>query len=592
MAADTIPSRLLEQARLRPNAPAYKIRENGVWKATNWADYADEVKRAGRALIALGFEAGQHTCILGFNRPEWVIFDVATMAVGGAPAGIYTTSSPEEVAYIAGHCEARVMLVENVEQWEKVKAQRENLPALKHVVMMKGAPRIQDEMVYSWDEFLAKAESVSEEIFIQRVHALEPSGLATLIYTSGTTGPPKAVMLSHENLAVTASTARQVTGLGPNDTCLSYLPLSHIAEQMFSIHGAITGGACLYYAESIDAVPENLKEVQPTVFFGVPRIWEKFYAGISSRLKEATGVKAKLVEWARGVGTKVTELRERGEEPEGFLAFQYKLADRLIYSKLKEAIGLKNAHLMVSGAAPIAKEVLDFLASLDILILEVYGQSEDTGPTTYNQRKKFKLGSVGPVFPGVEVKISEEGEVLVRGPNVFLGYLKDEEATKEALVDGWLHSGDLGEFRDGFLYITGRKKDILITAGGKNIAPANIEGDFKNHELINEAVVIGDRRKYLTVLITLDPEALEAYFEKNGGDISKAHEDPRIRASIQAHLDEINKKYARVEQVKKFTILPRNFTIEDGELTPTLKVKRNKVNEHFADEIEAMYAAG
>lgn len=592
MAADTIPSRLLEQARLRPNAPAYKIRENGVWKATNWADYADEVKRAGRALIALGFEAGQHTCILGFNRPEWVIFDVATMAVGGAPAGIYTTSSPEEVAYIAGHCEARVMLVENVEQWEKVKAQRENLPALKHVVMMKGAPRIQDEMVYSWDEFLAKAESVSEEIFIQRVHALEPSGLATLIYTSGTTGPPKAVMLSHENLAVTASTARQVTGLGPNDTCLSYLPLSHIAEQMFSIHGAITGGACLYYAESIDAVPENLKEVQPTVFFGVPRIWEKFYAGISSRLKEATGVKAKLVEWAMGVGTKVTELRERGEEPEGFLAFQYKLADRLIYSKLKEAIGLKNAHLMVSGAAPIAKEVLDFLASLDILILEVYGQSEDTGPTTYNQRKKFKLGSVGPVFPGVEVKISEEGEVLVRGPNVFLGYLKDEEATKEALVDGWLHSGDLGEFRDGFLYITGRKKDILITAGGKNIAPANIEGDFKNHELINEAVVIGDRRKYLTVLITLDPEALEAYFEKNGGDISKAHEDPRIRASIQAHLDEINKKYARVEQVKKFTILPRNFTIEDGELTPTLKVKRNKVNEHFADEIEAMYAAG
>lgn len=592
MAADTIPSRLLEQARLRPNAPAYKIRENGVWKATNWADYADEVKRAGRALIALGFEAGQHTCILGFNRPEWVIFDVATMAVGGAPAGIYTTSSPEEVAYIAGHCEARVMLVENVEQWEKVKAQRENLPALKHVVMMKGAPRIQDEMVYSWDEFLAKAESVSEEIFIQRVHALEPSGLATLIYTSGTTGPPKAVMLSHENLAVTASTARQVTGLGPNDTCLSYLPLSHIAEQMFSIHGAITGGACLYYAESIDAVPENLKEVQPTVFFGVPRIWEKFYAGISSRLKEATGVKAKLVEWAMDVGTKVTELRERGEEPEGFLAFQYKLADRLIYSKLKEAIGLKNAHLMVSGAAPIAKEVLDFLASLDILILEVYGQSEDTGPTTYNQRKKFKLGSVGPVFPGVEVKISEEGEVLVRGPNVFLGYLKDEEATKEALVDGWLHSGDLGEFRDGFLYITGRKKDILITAGGKNIAPANIEGDFKNHELINEAVVIGDRRKYLTVLITLDPEALEAYFEKNGGDISKAHEDPRIHASIQAHLDEINKKYARVEQVKKFTILPRNFTIEDGELTPTLKVKRNKVNEHFADEIEAMYAAG
>ena len=588
--ADTIPSRLLEQARLRPNAPAYKIRENGVWKATSWAGYADEVKRVGRALIALGFEPGQHTCILGFNRPEWTIFDVATMAVGGAPAGIYTTSSPEEVAYIAGHCEAPFMLVENAEQWEKVKARRENLPALKNVIMMKGAPRIDDPLLLSWDEFLAKAESVSEEVFIQRLHALEPSGLATLIYTSGTTGPPKAVMLSHENLAWTAAKAREVTGLGPNDTSLSYLPLSHIAEQMFSIHGSISGGACLYYAESIDAVPDNLKEVQPTVFFGVPRIWEKFHAGISAKLSEATGVKAKLVAWAMNVGRKVTAVRERGGEPEGLLALQYRLADKLIYSKLKEAIGLKNAHLTVSGAAPIAKEVLDFFASLDILILEVYGQSEDTGPTSFNQRTRFRLGSVGPVFPGVEVKFSEEGEILVRGPNVFMGYLKDEAATAATLVDGWLHSGDLGELRDGFLYITGRKKDILITAGGKNIAPANIEGDFKNHELINEAVVIGDRRKYLTVLLTLDPEAVEAFIEKNGGDASKAHEDPRIHASIQAHLDELNKKYARVEQVKKFTILPRNFTIEDGELTPTLKVKRNKVSEHFAEEIEAMYA--
>lgn len=591
MAVDTIPSRLFEQARLRPNAPAYKIRENGVWKATSWADYADQVKRVGRALIGLGFEPGQHTSILGFNRPEWTIFDVATMAVGGAPAGIYTTSSPEEVAYIVGHCEASVMLVENAEQWAKVNAQRENLPALKHVVMMKGAPRIEDELVFSWDEFLAKAESVSDEAFIERLHALEPNGLATLIYTSGTTGPPKAVMLSHENLSVTASRAREVTGLGPNDSSLSYLPLSHIAEQMFSIHGSITGGACLYYAESIDAVAENLKEVQPTVFFGVPRIWEKFHAGITNTLKEASGVRAKLIEWAMGVGTKVTEVRERGGEPEGFLAFQYKLADKLIYSKIKEAIGLKNAHLMVSGAAPIAKEILEFFASLDILVLEVYGQSEDTGPTSFNQRTNFRLGAVGPVFPGVEVKLSEEGEILVRGPNVFLGYLKDEAATNEALVDGWLHSGDLGEFRDGFLYITGRKKDILITAGGKNIAPANIEGDFKNHELINEAVVIGDRRKYLTVLITLDPEALEAYTKKNGGDPSKAHEDPRIHASIEAHLGEINKKYARVEQVKKFAILPRNFTIADGELTPTLKVKRNKVNEHFADVIEAMYVS-
>ncbi|NLY93186.1 MAG: long-chain fatty acid--CoA ligase [Myxococcales bacterium] len=585
MAADTIPSRLLEQARLRPSGPAYKVRENGVWKATSWATYADEVKRAGRALITLGIEPGEHTCILGFNRPEWVIFDVATMAVGGAPAGIYTTSSPEEVQYIVHHAEAKVVLVENAAQWEKIKAQRENLPALRTVVLMKGAPRIDDPLVLSWEAFLAKADETSEEKLLQRIHALEPEGLAQLIYTSGTTGPPKAVMLTHRNLAWTAKKAQEITALTAADTTLSYLPLSHIAEQMFSIHGAITTGICVYFAESIEAVPENLKEVQPTVFFGVPRIWEKFHAGISAKLDEATGVKAKLVKWAMSVGRRVNALRGQGKKPQGLLAAEYELANRLIFSKLKEAIGLKNARIAVSGAAPIAKEVLEFFAALDIVVLEVYGQSEDTGPTSFNLPNRFRFGSVGPAVSGVEVKIAEDGEVLVKGPNVFKGYLKDEAATKDTLVDGWLHSGDLGEFREGFLYITGRKKDIIITAGGKNIAPKNLEAALKNHELVNEAVVIGDRRKYLTALVTLDPERVAAM----GIDPKTAHQDETVRASIQAHLDEINKQFARVEQIKKFTILERNFSIEDGELTPTLKVKRNRVNEHFADAIEAMY---
>jgi long-chain acyl-CoA synthetase len=585
VAADTIPSRLLEQARLRPSAPAYKVRENGVWKATSWSAYAAEVKRAGRALITLGLEPGDCTCILGFNRPEWVVFDVATMAAGGAPAGIYTTSSAEEVQYIANHAEAKVALVENVEQWEKFKAQRANLPALKHVVLMKGAAKVDDPMVLSWSAFLDKGDATSEEQLLQRIHALEPEGLAQLIYTSGTTGPPKAVMLTHRNLSWTARKAQEITGQGASDTTLSYLPLSHIAEQMFSIHGAITTATCVYFAESIEAVPENLKEVQPSIFFGVPRIWEKFHAGISAKLKEATGVKEKLVAWAMGVGLKAAQVRANGRRPQGLLAVQYELANRLIFSKLKEAIGLKNARITVSGAAPIAKEVLEFFASLDIIVLEVYGQSEDTGPTSFNLPNRYRLGSVGPAVNGVEVKIAEDGEILVKGPNVFEGYMKDEAATSETLVDGWLHSGDLGEFRDGFLYITGRKKDILITAGGKNIAPKNLEAALKNHELINEAVVIGDRRKFLSALVTLDLERIAA----KGGDPARAHDDAAIKASIQAHLDEINQQWARVEQIKKFTILPRNFTIEDGELTPTLKVKRNRVNEHFAREIEAMY---
>jgi long-chain acyl-CoA synthetase len=557
-----------------------------VWKASSWARYADEVQQAARALIALGVDAGRTTTILGFNRPEWVIFDLATMMAGGAPAGIYATCSPEEVAYIIDHAESPVCLVENEAQWKKVAAERENLPKLEWVVLMKGAPAIDDPKVLSWEAFLEKGKDVDDALLRARLDALEPGGLATLIYTSGTTGPPKGVMLSHENLAWTAGTAKRLSGLTSMDSTLSYLPLSHIAEQMFSIHGPITAGARIYFAESIDQVPENLKEVQPTVFFGVPRIWEKFHAGITARLKEATGAKKRLVTFAMNAGRRATEARMTGRRYDGL---DYKLARRVIFEKLKPAVGLGRARFCVSGAAPIAREVLEFFGQLDVVILEVYGQSEDSGPTTFNMPDRFRFGSVGPRIDGIDVKIADDGEVLVRGPNVFLGYYKDEAATKETLVDGWLCSGDLGEFRDGFLHITGRKKDIIITAGGKNIAPKNIEAALKNHELVNEAVVIGDRRKFLTALLTLDPEAAPKWCEANGVDPARAHLDPKVREEVQRWVDQMNEKFARVEQVKRFTILERNFSVEGGELTPTLKVKRKKVNEHFEPQIEAMY---
>ncbi|MFW5875765.1 MAG: AMP-dependent synthetase/ligase [Myxococcota bacterium] len=591
MAVDTIPSRLFQQAEKNPHRPAYFVRtEEGVWRGTSWERYAQEVKQAGKALMALGLEPGQSVSILGFNKPEWVILDVACMAVGGAPAGIYTTCSPEEVRYIVTHCEAPVVLIENEEQWRKIDAERANMPKLRQVVTMKGASPIDDELALSWDAFLERGKDVSDEDFFGRLHALEPDDLATLIYTSGTTGPPKGVMLSHRNLTWTADTAQKVTQIRPDDVSLSYLPLSHIAEQMFSIHGPITNGTAVYYAESIDRVPDNLKEVQPQVFFGVPRIWEKFHTGISSKLQQATGAKKALVEWATAIATRVNAGRAEGREPSGLLAMQYKLADKLIFSKLKEAIGLSRARVCVSGAAPIAREVLEFFAGLDIVVLEVYGQSEDCGPTSFNLPHQFRFGSVGPPIPGVEVKIADDGEILVRGPNVFLGYYKDEAATNDTLIDGWLHSGDLGHLDDhGFLHVTGRKKDIIITAGGKNVAPKNIEHSLKNHELINEAVVIGDRRKYLTVLLTLDPETSEAWAEKHGVSPDALADDSRLHAEIQRAVDEVNEHLARVEQVKRFTILPRNLTIEDGELTPTLKVKRNVVSDHFAPQIESMY---
>ena len=484
-----------------------------------------------------------------------------------------------------------MVLLENEEQWAKVDAERSNLPELKYAVMMEGAPDIDDPMVLSWEEFLAKGDEVEDAVLEERMNKLEEDQMATLIYTSGTTGPPKAVMLTHKNLTWTASSAKDLVENTHEDCSLSYLPLSHIAEQMFSIHGPITVGSKVYYAESIEKVADNLKEVQPHVVFAVPRIWEKFYAAVSSKLQQATGAKAKLVAWARGVGEKVSELKNRGGEPTGLLALQYALASKLIFSKLKPALGLGRARVCVSGAAPIQPEILRFFASLDIRIHEVYGQSEDCGPTTFNVPGQTRFGTVGPAVPDVEVQTADDGEIIVRGPNVFKGYYKDEEATNSTLIDGWLHSGDLGAFDDeGFLTITGRKKEIIITAGGKNIAPKNIEAALKNNPLIAQAVVIGDRRKFLSALLTLEEEAAQEYAEQNALSVGTLHEHPDVVALIQKTVDETNALFARVEHVRKFTVLDRNFSVEDGELTPTLKIKRNKVNEHFEKEIEAMYA--
>ncbi len=591
MPADTIPSRLFQRAREIPAMPAYYDKRDGVWVPTGYRQYSLQVMRVGKALMALGCEAGSTVSILGYNRPEWVVFDVACMCIGGAPAGIYTTSSPSEVGYIVRHARSPVVLVENEAQYRKVAAERASLPDLRWIVTMRGT-KVDDPMVIPWEELDARGENIPDEAFFARMHALEPGGLATLIYTSGTTGPPKGVMLSHHNLAWSATAAKEMRVEGPGqDRGLSYLPLSHIAEQMFSIHSSITGGSAVYFAESIEKVPDNLKEVRPTVFFGVPRIWEKLHAGISGKLAEAKGAKQKIAAWAMSVGRRVSDHKMLGKPLPPVLAAQHRVADRLFFSKVKGAIGLDCALTCVSGAAPVAKEVLELLSALDLVVQEVYGQSEDTGPTSYNRPGKVKLGTVGPVFPGVDVKIAEDGEILVRGPNVFLGYYRDPEATREVLIDGWLHSGDLGAFdQDGFLSITGRKKEIIITAGGKNIAPKNIEAALKNHPLVGEAVVIGDRRKFLTTLVTLDPEAVGRFREERGltGEMPD-HTHPDVVAEVQRAVDAANADLARVEQVKRFHILPKPFGIDTGELTPTLKVKRRVIGEKYGAEIEAMY---
>jgi long-chain acyl-CoA synthetase len=589
---DTIPYRLFQTAARTPDAAAYYVKSGGTWNPTSYADYAAEVRAAARALVALGVPAGGTVSILGFNRPEWIVFDVAAMTIGAAPAGIYTTNSPDEVRYIIGHAESPVVLLENAMQWEKVKKVRADLPHLKHVVMMKGAV-IDDPMVLTWEAFLARGAEVSEAEVDSRMAALELNGLATLIYTSGTTGPPKAVMLSHHNLAWTAKTAIDMVGYQATDCSLSYLPLSHIAEQMFSIHAPMSIGSSVYFAESMEKVPENLKEVQPTVLFAVPRIWEKFHAGVAAKLSLATGIKAKLAGWAQDVGLRYHTARGLGQDPGGWLTFQHTLAGKLIYSKVKPVLGLSRARICVSGAAPVGKDVLSFLAGIDVLVHEVYGQSEGSGPTTFNLPGKTKLGSVGPAIPGVEVKLGSDGEIMLRGPNVFLGYYKDPVATAETLADGWLLTGDLGAFdQDNFLSIVGRKKEILITAGGKNVAPKNIEAALKNNPLISEAVVIGDRRAYLTALLQVDPEALARFGEANGLGATVSASDPKVRAELQKAVDACNELFARVEHVRKYRVLPRPLAIDSGELTPTLKLKRKNIYVNFSQEIEEMYQGG
>ncbi len=599
MATDTIIHRFIEQAELRGSAPAYHAKSGDDWKATNWKTYVAEARTAARALIALGVgrkhgngssDEASCVCILGFNRPEWCVFDLAAMMCGAVPAGIYTTCSPPEVAYIVGHTDARIVLVENVDQWKKIEKERKNLPKLEKVILMKGAGKVDDDMVLSWKAFTKLAKDTDEEVLQEHIDALQEGALATLIYTSGTTGPPKGVMLSHKNLAWTAQCAADMVEIGPSDCNVSYLPLSHIAEQMFSLHVPCTTGSSVYFAESIAKVADNFKEVQPTVLFAVPRIWEKFYAGVSTKMALATGVKAKMVGWARETGHEVNRVRNRGEEPAGWLLMKYNFFNKKVYSKLKEALGLSRARACVSGAAPISKEIISFFSGLDVMIREVYGQSEDTGPTSFNLPGKTRIGTVGPPIPGTKVKIAKDDEILVKGPHVFLGYYKNQEATDETLIDGWLYSGDLGKIDDeGFLHITGRKKDLIITAGGKNIAPKNIESAMKDSNLVGEAVVIGDRRKYLTALVSLDPEKAAEFANEHGLDEAKLHESPQLRGIIQEHVDKVNSELARVEQIKKFTVLQRAFSIEGGELTPTLKVKRKVVNDNYSDDIEAMY---
>jgi long-subunit acyl-CoA synthetase (AMP-forming) len=587
--AETVLARLDVAAARYAAQPALRHKVAGRWRTLTWADYRQQVRLVGRGFLALGAEPGSGVVILGANRPEWLAADLGAIAVGAVPAGIYTTSTADQARYIAAHCDAAVAVVERPEQAAMFQELKPSLPKLRAIVGIDG-PGGGGE-VLSWAELVARGGEVPEARLGERASAQRPADLATLIYTSGTTGTPKAVMLSHANLRFVAEASQQVLGLGPQDQFLSYLPLSHIAEQIVSVHLPLVSGACTWFAESLEKLGANLREVRPTFFVGVPRVWEKLQAAIQAAGAGAPARRRRLVAWARRKGLAGGYAEQQGR-PRPALA---SLADRLVLGKVRRRLGLERARVCVTSAAPISLDTLEFFLSLGIPIYEVYGMSECTGPATFSAPGALRTGWAGRAAPGTEVRLTPDGEVLMRGPHVFLGYLKDEAATRETRdEEGWLHSGDVGELSvDGYLKITDRKKELLITAGGKNVAPQPIEGKLRGIPGVSQAVVVGDRKPFVAALLALDPLRLPALAAAVGSAAqtpSEAAACPRLRAYLEEHLARLNASLARYESVRRFEIRPQELSVDGGELTPTMKLKRRVIAQKHADLLERLYS--
>ena len=610
--AQTIIEKFHERVREHPSQVALRYKAGSDWRDITWRKYGEMVKQAAKGLMSLGFGHSDKIALLAANSPNWHITDVGAMSIGGATAAIYTTNSPEQVAYIVSHSEAKVAFVDGVDQLEKILKMRGELPALKKVVVFDGYQGDADaEFVTTWDEFLKSGSAISDADFDAATAKVKPEDLATFVYTSGTTGPPKGVMLTHANVWSTAGMLderlpfAELTQGGQTARALSYLPLSHIAERMTSHMMQIYNGSETWFGESIDTLIADLQACKPTYFFGVPRVWEKFYAGVTAKMAAAdpNDRKTKLAKKAVELGKEITKAEQEAVARGGSFEdakiplgtkLQHALLDKLVLHKIRAAFGLEECGLALSAAAPLAPELIWFFHSVGIKISEGYGQSEDNGPTTWHPIGKVKIGTVGPPLQGVEVKIAEDGEILVRGANVMKGYYKDDKATNETVdADGWLHSGDVGELDEhNYLKITDRKKDLIITAGGKNIAPQELENRLKSsHPLISQVVVIGDRRPFLTALITLDEEKAPSWGKEHGieGGIPAIANHERTIKEVEGAINQLNQGLAKVEGIKKFRVLERDFLQEEEEITPTMKVKRKKINEIYGDTVENMY---
>jgi long-chain acyl-CoA synthetase len=568
----SLPAWLLHHAARRPNDVALREKHRGIWRETTWGRYAGRVARVAGGLRALGVQRGDRVAVLAENRPEWLFADLGAQLLGAITVGLYPTSPAAEVRYLLEHSGARVLIAEDEEQLDKALEVRDSLGDLERMVVIdpRGVKVLDDPAVMTFDELETAAPGVNAA---ETVDAIESGATAIIVYTSGTTGPPKGAMISHANLMFAAQRFQEAFDCGPDDEVLSYLPLCHVAERAFSVINAVTTGYVVNFGEGGESFANDLREVQPTVFLGVPRVWEKMLAGVQIRMGDASRLKRAVHRFALGRDGRVAQIAHR---------------------PLRHKLGLARVHTAISGAAPIAPQVLEFFWKIGVHVREGYGMTENTAVATWTPPDDVRFGTVGKALPGVELELAPDGEVLTRSAGVFQGYFRDPEATAAAIdSEGFLHTGDVGELdADGFLTITDRKKDIIITAGGKNISPSEIENRLKVSPYVREAVVVGDRRKYLVALIGIEPDTVGDWAARRSLPFTTYADlagKPEVRELIGEWVDEVNAQLAPVETIKRFALLDKELDHEDGELTATLKVKRRALEERFAPTIEELY---
>ena len=594
----TIVEVLARNAREHGATPAIHWRENGTWKDLNWSGYRERVVEAAAGFISLGVERGDFIALMAANRPEHVIADLGAMHAAATPVTLYSTLATSQVAYIGGHCGAKVAVLENLEFMKRWEAAKSELPNLEYVVLMEGAENYETvDWVLSWEDLAERGRALlasQPSAVDDRAGQLQPDDPATLIYTSGTTGTPKGVVITHRNVLWTVESTERTVNLPKHPRLVSFLPLAHIAERVASHYLGMWYVGEVWYCPDMTQVLEYVQEAKPTLFVAAPRVYERFQAGLMARLEGEEGLKKTLAMTAIKTGEEVVRLRQAGKPVPFLTGLKHQLLEKIVLTKILDGLGMGEVFIAISTAAPIAPELLIFFQGIGLPLYELWGMSELSGPGTTNLPGANKIGTVGKPLVGTEVKLAEDGELMMRGGNVTAGYFKRPEDTAETFLDdGWLVTGDIAEIdADGFVSIVDRKKELIITAGGKNIAPTKLEGLIKSHPLIGQACVIGDRRKYLTALIVLDGDMAPPWAERQGlvfEDMATFSQLPEVQAEVQKAVDDANESVARVEQLKRFVVLPDEWTPETDELTPTLKLKRRVINEKYAQTIDSLY---